>query len=40
MYGAAWRLAMEFWDSVAQDDRISEKFRGFLSEGNPVEMMK
>jgi hypothetical protein len=40
MYDAAWRLAMEFWNSVAQDDRISEEFRNFLNEGNPAEMMK
>jgi hypothetical protein len=40
MYVAAWRLAMEFWNSVAQDDRISEEFGDFLNEGNPVEMMK
>ncbi|MDO9582315.1 MAG: type II toxin-antitoxin system HipA family toxin YjjJ [Desulfomicrobium sp.] len=40
MYGAARRLALEFWNSVAQDPRISEEFREFLNEGNPLEMMR
>ncbi len=40
MYAAARRLALEFWNSVAQDDRISEELRDFLNEGNPVEMMR
>jgi hypothetical protein len=40
MYGAAWRLALEFWNGVAQDDRISEELRDFLNEGNPAEMMR
>lgn len=38
MYGAARLLAKEFWNSVAQDERISEEFRTFLDEGNPAEM--
>ncbi len=39
-YDAARRLAMEFWNSVARDERISEELKKFLSAGNPVEMME
>lgn len=38
-YDAARRLAIEFWNSVAQDARISSELKIFLSHGNPVEMM-
>jgi hypothetical protein len=38
-YDAALRAAMGFWNSVAQDNRISSEFRIFLSQGNPLEMM-
>ena len=31
---------MEFWNSVARDERISEELKEFLSAGNPVEMME
>ena len=39
-YEEARRLAIEFWNSVALDDRISDEFKFFLGRGNPVEMMK
>jgi len=32
--------ARDFWDRVAQDDRISGEFREFLSNGNPVDLME
>lgn len=38
-YGAVVKAAMDFWDGVAQDDRISEEFRRFLAMGNPVKLM-
>jgi hypothetical protein len=39
-YDAVVNAAMDFWDSVAKDDRISEEFRKFLAMGNPVELME
>ena len=39
-YNSARRLAMEFWNSVARDERISDELKEFLSAGNPVEMME
>lgn len=39
-YDSARRLAMEFWNSVARDERISDELKEFLSAGNPVEMME
>lgn len=39
-YDSARLLAIEFWNSVAQDGRISDKLREFLNAGNPVEMME
>lgn len=38
-YGAVRRLAIDFWDSVATDGRISNELQVFLSKGNPVELM-
>jgi len=40
MYEAARLLAKDFWKSVARDARISEEFRDFLNDGNPVGMMR
>jgi len=39
-YGAVINAAIDFWESVARDDRISHEFRNFLSMGNPVKLMK
>ena len=33
-YAVVFNAAMDFWDSVANDDRISEEFRRFLSIGS------
>lgn len=38
-YGAVRRMAAGFWESVARDGRISDEFRQFLRQGNPVDMM-
>jgi hypothetical protein len=35
-YETVRRAAQDFWDSVAQDSRISREFRGFLAMGNPA----
>ncbi len=29
-------MAIDFWERVANDDRISDEFREFLSQGNPI----
>lgn len=39
-YAAVFNAAMDFWDSVAKDDRISDEFRRFLSVGNAVNLME
>jgi len=39
-YAAVFNAAMDFWDSVANDDRISDEFRRFLSIGNTVNLME
>jgi hypothetical protein len=39
-YGAVVKAAMDFWDSVAQDSRISKEFRKFLAMGNPVKLLQ
>jgi hypothetical protein len=39
-YGAVINAAIDFWDSVAQDDRISDEFKNYLSLGNPVKLIK
>mgnify|MGYP000704679033 CR=1 FL=1 len=31
------RLAHTFWSNVAKDDRISDEFKQFLDQGNPIE---
>jgi len=31
------RMAHDFWHRVANDDRISDDFKAFLSHGNPIE---
>jgi hypothetical protein len=33
------RMAHDFWERVANDERISDEFREFLSSGNPVDRM-
>jgi len=38
-YDAVRRMAIEFWESVARDERISNELEDFLRKGNPVEMM-
>lgn len=38
-YDSARLLAIEFWNRVAMDDRISDEFKEFLSAGNPVQMI-
>jgi len=32
-------IAYDFWERVARDKRISEEFKKFLDEGNPVDLM-
>ncbi|ASJ75788.1 type II toxin-antitoxin system HipA family toxin YjjJ [Granulosicoccus antarcticus] len=36
MYEKVRLLAMDFWERVANDDRISGEFRKFLTQGNPI----
>ncbi len=33
------RIARDFWERVANDERISDEFREFLSTGNPIDRM-
>lgn len=33
------RLARDFWNRVAKDNRISDEFREYLQRGNPVELL-
>ncbi len=33
-------MARDFWDRVANDDRVSEDFKAFLSNGNPLDQLK
>jgi len=33
-------MAYDFWERVANDDRISDEFRRFLDNGNPVDKIK
>jgi len=33
---AALDMAIQFWDRVAADDRVSDEFKEFLGNGNPV----
>uniref|UniRef100_UPI00405645A7 HipA domain-containing protein n=1 Tax=Candidatus Electrothrix sp. TaxID=2170559 RepID=UPI00405645A7 len=33
-------MAYAFWESIAAEERISDKFRAFLGKGNPVGRMK
>lgn len=37
-YSAVFNAAMDFWDSVAKDDRISDEFRRFLSMGSSAKL--
>jgi hypothetical protein len=39
-YAAVFNAAMDFWDSVARDDRISDEFRRFLSIGSSAKLME
>jgi hypothetical protein len=39
-YIAAFNAALDFWDSVARDERISDEFRKFLSIGNSFNLME
>jgi len=32
-------IARDFWERVASDERISDEFRTFLRQGNPIELM-
>jgi len=32
--------AMDFWNAVAGDDRISDELKDYLAKGNPVELMR
>lgn len=34
------KMAHDFWERVTADERISDDFRNFLSQGNPVDRMK
>jgi len=34
----AREMAHDFWDRVANDERISDKFKTFLSKGNPIQI--
>ena len=38
-YSAVRRAAEHFWDSVAQDSRLSQEFQDFLVMGNPVKRL-
>ncbi|KAF5054182.1 Toxin YjjJ [anaerobic digester metagenome] len=40
IYGAVRRMAAGFWESVLRDGRISDEFREFLRQSNPVDMME
>lgn len=39
-YSGVRALAISFWDRLAQDPRISDELKVFLSKGNPVAMME
>jgi len=32
-------MAHDFWERVANDKRISDSFKEFLGQGNPIELM-
>ena len=34
------KLARNFWERVADDERISEEFKKYLRRGNPIDLMK
>lgn len=34
------KMAHDFWERVAGDERISDEFREFLGRGNPIDLMK
>jgi serine/threonine protein kinase HipA of HipAB toxin-antitoxin module len=38
-YRLVLEMAVNFWDRVASDDRISSQFKEFLATGNPVKML-
>ena len=38
-YSIVMSAAIDFWNSVASDDRISDELKSFLAKGNPVELM-
>jgi len=39
MVGHYSMLFDNFWDSVAQDSRLSQEFKEFLVKGNPVKRL-
>jgi|GEM_PF-6952734 len=30
-------MAYDFWENLSEDDRISDEFRGYLNQGNPID---
>jgi hypothetical protein len=38
--GLIQQLARNFWERVANDSRISEKFKAFLERGNPIDLSR
>jgi hypothetical protein len=39
-YKSVQKMAFDFWERVAKDERISDEFRMFLKQGNPIGRMK
>ena len=39
-YEMVLNAAIDFWESVARDDRISDELKNYLAKGNPVESMR
>jgi len=39
MFPSIIEMARDFWDSVANDERISGELREFLEQGNPIDLM-
>ena len=33
------KIAHDFWESVASDERISNEFKNYLQKGNPIDRM-
>ncbi len=39
VFSSVKQMAHNFWERVASDERISDEFRAFLGQGNPIDLM-